>query len=319
MVSAPEPEPSEPEAPCTSDEDCVEQGKALEDAGDAAGARGLYQIGCEADGAQSCSRWASAVSDDDSDLALGLWEKACGLGDAGACFNAAEQVRETDAVKATGLYAKSCRPDDGDAMLLSLACGRGAITAYGAAKYDDARAMAEAICNDSMVGGCGLLGVLYAQGRGVAADLDKARAYLEQGCKGGDEEACGNAKKLSAAVEQDTLAGALPVEGANVSIGSISVDGLSASDLQCRREGGGGLFGGAMGAISGISKRKGKLMKCAKSSEDVRVRWTAGGGKIKTVEVKASSPKVAACVKKAVKGSSAAFGGTCAATFSIGS
>lgn len=39
---------------------------------------------------------------------------------------------------------------------------------------------------------------------------------------------------------------------------------------------------------------------------------------IQTVEVQASTPKVEACVKKSVKGASAAFGGTCAATFSIG-
>lgn len=313
-----EAEPAKPEAPCTSDQDCVDKGKALAEAGDDAGARELYQVGCDAGGGQSCERWASAISDDDPELSRSLWEKACEQNVLNACFNAAEKVRESEPEKAVGLYAKACSPDGEDAMLRSLACSRGGITAYGAQKYGEARTMAEALCNDTSSSGCGLLGVLYAQGRGVSADVEKARRLLDKGCKGGDEEACGNLVAVEAAVEASKMASVLPVEGANVTIGSITVDGLAASDLQCRRDGGGGLFGGAMGAISGISKRKGRLMKCASKPEDVRVRWTAKGGKIKTVEAKASSAKVESCVKKAIKGSSAAFGGTCAATFSIG-
>ena len=310
--------PAEPEAPCASDRDCVDKGKALAESGDDAGARELYQVGCDAGGGQSCERWASSISDDDPELAASLWEKACAQDVLNACFNAAEKVRESDPEKAVGLYAKACSPDGDVAMLRSLACSRGGITAYGAKKYADAKTMAEALCTEAASSGCGLLGVLYAQGRGVSADVQKAKVLLDKGCKGGDKEACGNLAAVEAAVKASEMAAVLAVDGANVTIGSITVDGLAASDLQCRRDGGGGLFGGAMGAISGISKRKGKLMKCASSPEDVRVRWTAKGGKIKTVEAKGSSAKVESCVKKAIKGSSAAFGGTCAATFSIG-
>lgn len=318
MSSTPEPAPAEPEAPCTSDQDCVDKGKALAESGDDAAAVALYEVGCEAGGGQSCERWASAINDDDPELASSLWQKACEKDVLNACFNAAEKVRESDPSKAVELYGKACSPEGDDKMLRSLACSRGGITAYGAKKYEEARVMAEALCDDASSSGCGLLGVLHAQGRGVAADVDKARVLLDKGCKGGDKEACGNLAAVDAAVEASKMASELPVEGANVTIGSIAVDGLSARDLQCRRDGGGGLFGGAMGAISGISKRKGKLMKCASSPEDVRVRWTASGGRIKTVEAKASSAKVESCVKKAIKGSSAAFGGTCAATFAIG-
>jgi len=315
--SKPTPEPAAPEVPCASDDDCADKAKALEASGDTAGATALYTVGCEANGGRSCLGQAIAVAKDDPTLALSLQEKACGLDNYDGCFNAAEKYRDKDPVKAAGLYAKSCRPD-GDAFKQSLTCGRGAIAAYAAKEYDKARVMAETRCTDSVSGGCGLLGVMYAQGKGAPADLERAKSLLDKGCKGGDKEACGNLAKVDAAVAQSRLASVLPVEGANVSIGSISVDGLAASDLKCRRDGGGGLFGGAMGAISGISKRKSKLMKCAKAPEDVRVRWEAARGKIKTVEVKASTPKVEACVKKAVKGASAAFGGTCAATFSIG-
>ena len=267
---------------------------------------------------ESCEQLASTVAEEDPARAVELWVKACEFGALGACFNAAEQVREDDSAKAVGLYGKACSAEANDAMLLSLACSRGALTAYGTRDFEAARTMAVAICDDAMAAGCGLLGVLYAQGLGVTADVDAAKAYLDKGCKGGDEEACENLGKLDAAIEHEHVASVLPVEGANVSIGAITVDGLSATDLECRRDGGGGLFGGAMGAISGISKRRGKLMKCASEPEDVRVRWTATGGKIATVEVQASTPKVGACVKKSIRGASAAFGGTCAATFSIG-
>ena len=153
------------------------------------------------------------------------------------------------------------------------------------------------------------------------AAAPRPRDCAEDGVAGGlpqEMEKDGCRKMKAPAAEQDSFADVLPVDGANVSIGSIAVDGLQATDLRCRREGGGGLFGGAMGAISGIAKRKKRLMACGSSPEDVRVRWTTAGGRIKTVEVEASSKKVSGCVKKALKGASAAFGGTCAATFSIG-
>ena len=310
--------PPQPEVPCSSDAECVDQGLSRSEAGDEAGARVSYEAGCTAGGGRSCDSLASAVADEDASRALELWDKACTLGELGGCFNSAEQLRTENPMRAAQLYARACQPDGADALFRPLACSRGAMTAYGARAYEEARQMAETICVGESVGGCGVLGVMYARGAGVDQDLEKSKGYLDQGCAGGDREACDNLGKVEAAAKQDAFASALPVENANVSIGSIAVDGLSASDLQCRRDGGGGLFGGAMGAISGVSKRKGKLMKCVSAQEDVRVRWEAKGGRIDNVDVRASSPEVAACVEKAVKGASAAFGGTCAATFSIG-
>lgn len=322
QVTAPAPvvedEPAEPAPPCADDADCVAKGNALKEASDLAGARGMFEVGCEAGGAESCAAWASAVVREDEALAVTLWTKACEAGHSSSCFNAAEQKRESAPRQAVDLYLQACKPGLEDASLLGLACTRGAHTAYAERQFDHARTMASTICTETVTGGCGIYGVLLAKGQGGDTDIEGARAALDRACQAGNQEACKNLKAVDAAVEQDKVAKLLPVEGANVSIGSISVDGLSASNLQCRREGGGGLFGGAMGAISGISKRKGRLSKCARAAEDVRVRWTTKGGKIKTVEAIASSPKVEACVKKAIKGASAAFGGTCAATFSIG-
>jgi len=214
-------------------------------------------------------------------------------------------------------YAACLRSADVDPSI-ALTCRTGALEAYNSKDFKRAKTLAEKTCTDTLTIGCGLLGVLHAKGEGVPQDVPQARGYLERACEAKDAEACGNLKALDAAVERARVANVLPVEGANVSIGSIGVDGLQATNLQCRREGGGGLFGGAMGAISGIAKRKKRLLACGSKPEDVRVRWTTAGGRIKTVEVEASSKKVSDCVKKALKGASAAFGGTCAATFSIG-
>ncbi len=217
----------------------------------------------------------------------------------------------------TDPYA-ACTADGDVGPDAALNCRTGALEAYNSKDFASAKTIAEKICTETLTAGCGLLGVLHAKGEGVAQDVELARSYLDRACAAKDAEACDNMKALDAAIEQARVANVLPVEGANVSIGSIGVDGLQATNLQCRREGGGGLFGGAMGAISGIAKRKKRLMACGSSPEDVRVRWTTAGGRIKTVEVEASSKKVSGCVKKALKGASAAFGGTCAATFSIG-
>ena len=313
LVSEAEPEP-EPEAPsCAGDDDCAAQGDALRDAGDRAGAQALYGIGCDADGLASCARLGSLVADDDAALAEQAWTKACEAGDLDSCLSLAQRAEPRDAVP---WYERACAVDDRKRH--EATCLKGAQVAYAAERYDAARTLAEGVCDEHSTVGCGVLGVLYAKGLGGEAQLDQARVAFERGCKGGDTEACGNLETLDRALEQQKIASVLPVERANVSIGSISVDGLSATNLMCRRDGGGGLFGGAMGALSGISKRKKKLMKCASKSEDVRVRWTTVGGKIKTVDAVASSPKVEGCVKKALRGASAAFGGTCAATFSLG-
>ncbi|MCR9165823.1 MAG: hypothetical protein ACE37F_32230 [Nannocystaceae bacterium] len=197
-------------------------------------------------------------------------------------------------------------------------CWKATLAAYAEEDFAKARTMAEAICTESVTTGCGVLGVLYAKGQGVAQDVERSRGYLVRACEAKDAEACRNLEALEAAIAEAQKSEVLPVAGANVSIGSITVDGLSAEDLRCRREVGGGLFGGAMGAISGIAKRKKRLMACAASPTPVRARWTTKGGRIETVEVNAPSKKVESCVAKAIKGSSAAFGGTCAATFTVG-
>lgn len=278
----------------------------------------MVQTGCDEGGVSSCEWLASVAPTSHPELKRAAWARACELGSTRACFNLAEDTRSEDPTGAVALYSKACAGSKADGGELATSCGRGALEAYKAKDFKAAKTMAGTICNKTSSAGCGLLGVMHAKGEGVPQDVKRARGYLKRGCEAKDAEACGNLEALDAAVEGARVADVLPVEGANVSIGSIGVDGLQATDLKCRREGGGGLFGGAMGAISGIAKRKKRLMACGSKPEDVRVRWTTSGGRIKTVEVEASSKKVSSCVKKALKGADAAFGGTCAATFSIG-
>lgn len=318
--SAPEasksPVAAKPAEACSGDDDCVAKASAHQDAGRTTEAQAMYQAGCDQGGVSSCELLASIVPA--GEAKRGASARACELGSTRACFNLAEDIRAEDPAAAIVLYTKACAGKGVGGGELSTSCGRGAMEAYKAEDFKSAKTMAGTICNKTSSAGCGLLGVIHTKGQGVPQDVKRGRGYLKRGCEGKDEEACRNLKALDAAVEDARVADVLPVEGANVSIGSIGVDGLQATDLKCRREGGGGLFGGAMGAISGISKRKKRLTACGSKPEDVRVRWTTSGGRIKTVDVEASSKKVSACVKKALKGADAAFGGTCAATFSVG-
>lgn len=224
----------EPPPPCEGDDACVQAGVAGKEAHDPAQARRMFQAGCDADGVRSCERLASLVGKEDPALTLASSTKACDLGSNGSCFNVAEHYRKTDEPKSVPYYLKACGDGTLPDLVLQLACRNGMLAAHQARMFEDAKTMAERLCTESNTIGCAVLGVLYAKGEGVSVDLLRGSEYLKRACDDGNEEACRNFR-----------ATVLPVEGANVSIGSITVNGLSASDLRCRREGGGGLFGGA--------------------------------------------------------------------------
>jgi hypothetical protein len=104
--------------------------------------------------------------------------------------------------------------------------------------------------------------------------------------------------------------------GANLRVGSMTVDGLTVEDLACRADGLGVL--GSMLVAGGIAKKKAALDACAPKGDKPRVDWTAAKGKVSVTSVKASTPVVEACVKKALAGTQAPFEGECAATLVIG-
>jgi hypothetical protein len=99
--------------------------------------------------------------------------------------------------------------------------------------------------------------------------------------------------------------------GANLHVGSMNVDGLGVENLACRADGLGVL--GSMIVVGILSKKKQALVACGPGTKP-QVEWTAAKGKIGGVKVKAGSPKIEACVAKALTGTPAPFEGECAAT-----
>ncbi|MDI1443083.1 hypothetical protein [Polyangium sp. 6x1] len=109
-------------------------------------------------------------------------------------------------------------------------------------------------------------------------------------------------------------AAASDVPGANLSIGQLEADGLKAKDIQCKTEGGGGM--GLLGAVlvtAWMSPQKKALDACAPAGTETRVVWKARGGKVTEVQA-AGSPKVKACVERALSGGKPVLEGHCAAT-----
>ncbi len=113
-------------------------------------------------------------------------------------------------------------------------------------------------------------------------------------------------------------AGGLDVANANITMGSVTVDGLTMTDFACQAGGGLGalLAGPTMAGM--LSKKKAALKACSPKGGTARVRWTAAGGKITKVESKAQTPQIEACVVKAVSSVPATMDGTCAATIDLG-
>ncbi|HVK68198.1 MAG TPA: hypothetical protein VM694_27255 [Polyangium sp.] len=103
------------------------------------------------------------------------------------------------------------------------------------------------------------------------------------------------------------------VPGANLSIGQLEADGLMAKDIQCKTEGGGMALLGAVLVTAWMSPQKKALDACAPAGTETRVVWKARGGKVAEVQA-AGSPKVKACVERALSGGKPVLEGHCAAT-----
>lgn len=299
--------------PCGDAAACAAEGKKAEEAKDKERAREAYRAACDQGSGEGCASLGSLVQeiDKDSSAAVELWLKACDLAEASACFNAAEKVRHDKPKDATALYVRACKGAADNPMLVGLACGRGGVHAYQSGDDAAAADLALASCNEQRVAGCNLLGVLNLEGKGgIKPNKDKAVELFKKACEAGDASACENEKKV---------ASSLDVPGANITMGSITSDGFTLTDMQCKAEGAGlgALFLGP--AIAGaIGKKKAALDACAPKGADARVRWTASGGKIASVEAKAGDGKIEACVAKVIKTVPGLLEGTCAASMHLG-
>ncbi len=307
---APAPPAAAAKGTCTTKEACYEAGRKAEMANNANGAKGFYTTGCELGDGESCNEVAVKFADPAQKAALG--QKACELGSGAGCFNLAEEARKAAKEKeAIALYEKSCSGSWRTLNAKPVACRRGSISAFRAGDVEAAARMAQASCTEEFSEGCGVLGVLYVQGKGVAADDAKGRALLHRACEARDEDACANEKKLGAPAAPSDVA------GSNVSIASMAIEGVTITDMVCNT---GKLAGPATGsaAATSLAKKKPALDACAPKGARARIRWTVAGGKVSQAEAKSGDDKVDACVAKAVKSLAGAPDAVCAATLELG-
>ncbi len=111
-------------------------------------------------------------------------------------------------------------------------------------------------------------------------------------------------------------AGPAPLEGANMTIGSFSADGLALKDISCKTDGGLGGLMGSMTIAAGLSKKKAALDKCGKG--ETRAHIWQKGGKVTKAEIVGES-KAGPCVQKALIGAPATMDSECLLTIVHGS
>lgn len=100
------------------------------------------------------------------------------------------------------------------------------------------------------------------------------------------------------------------VSGANLSISSMSANGLTVQDLSCKLASLGLL--GALEIVGSLSSQKAALAKCEPAGGRPRVLWTLAKGHAKVSRVEnASSAAAEACITAAVGRVTSSLEGTC--------
>jgi hypothetical protein len=324
-VAEPPEEPAADEEPaddvaCESADECNNMGAMALLGGQFELGRKLLEKACELESGAGCSNLAGVFARGDGvdkDLArsAALYLKACELGSGSACTDAGvfhhlgEGVAKDDH-RALKLFEKGC--DGGDEQ----GCSNAGILLYQGQgvpqDYQRAAPLFEKACERGVVDGCFNLGVAYLKGNGVTEDRERAAGLFQQACDGGDKDAC----RVLAEIEQeaaDESAGS----GTSLGAASMTVNGMTVSDLACDLTGGGLL--GTMTIVAGLADRKQALDKCAPKGDTPTVKWTMKGGKTTKVTVSgAASKKIGKCVKKAMKKIRSAVDGTCSAVIHLG-
>lgn len=108
------------------------------------------------------------------------------------------------------------------------------------------------------------------------------------------------------------------IDGANLTMGSLEVNGLKAENLSCKLEGGGGLLAGPA-TLGALAKQKAPLDACVESPTRARVAWTAAGTLTDIHVADAPNAKSARCIAKALAAVKAPGNGKCAVTLVLGS
>lgn len=310
--------PAKPEG-CSDVEDCATQGTLEILAGDAGGLAKL-DYACTKGSPTGCQNLSTALRSgqlpEDAAAAHVAAQRGCKLGNAAACVDLG--VDESMGLGgATQDFAAAHEH-------FTLACEAGVATgcryvgvlhhegSLGSPDPVAAMKSFEKACELSDSESCFNAGVLIVNGLVGDVDLEAASKFLSRACELGDPDACTAVEQITA----ELAAQSEKVPGANLRIGSATVDGLTLEGLECRVEGGGlGLLGN-MALIGALAQRKASIDKCGKKGTLVEVTWTAASGKITKAEGVGSEGE---CVAKVLKKLSTPVDGDCAATIVLGS
>lgn len=107
------------------------------------------------------------------------------------------------------------------------------------------------------------------------------------------------------------------VPGANMHIQTVTINGVTVQDVECRTQGGG--LGGLLGTMTvgkPFADKKAALDRCVQGRQLVRVRWEGVGGKMTKVTVLSTPDN--ACVVRTLNGAASTIEGVCAASIELG-
>ena len=119
----------------------------------------------------------------------------------------------------------------------------------------------------------------------------------------------------NAPAAEEPLAAVDPaVANANISMGNMTVDGLTMTNLQCAAPNA-GLFG-AVTVVAGINAKNAELKECLSPGDRITLRWTQSGTAIETVQASSDNASAARCVMTALQGAPSSTAGECGAVLS---
>jgi len=171
-------------------------------------AKGVALLGdaCAAKLGMACTQLAfvhlrgRAGATPDATRAFALYEQACALGDLDGCVGAAEvqasgALGAIDHARAIPFLGKACSGGSGRgcyglARKHDFALGVDENEAKATELYQQAFALLEKECARGVAASCALVGVMYRDGTGVAADPTKATAAFGQACELGAGDGC---------------------------------------------------------------------------------------------------------------------------------
>jgi TPR repeat protein len=268
------------------------------------------------------NKGVSALLERKTDAAIPLLQRACDLGSGSGCFNLAgvlanEELGVKAPARSAAAYGRACELGDAKGCL---GAGMASYEGGGVGK-DPAEALRlfKKACDLGNAEACKNVAVLLWGGELVARDREAAIGYFRRACDGGYAEACDIVKEIDAQLAGggEAAAPAGGIAGANLTVGSMSVNGMTVNDLECRLASMG--FMAAMQLVGSIAAQKKAMDRCAPKGAAPYVKWTFSGGKAQAVEVTgANDTKLEKCVAKAAAKMESAMDGECGAYFLVG-